>query len=588
MKKCISCLMIVILLVFAEMLCMAEGDNDTELAVIDGQLTFSCFVDAPVGTPVSVFIMPRVLSGGEDVTVESVNMVNTTDAFGLLNIDYMSVIKVSDNNRIELYCNMNETLPTGICHIILNHINSNGAYVAASFEHVSKNDISELVNAFNASEQTKYKEIILADCNGENDAPAKEILRKSSANVEYYKTLADTSEFDKKLFGFKPVSGFTINSLIQYFNETVAWIRLYTEEDILSVIKEYNGKFWDIDCGENSDFAFLSDSEQTIVLENIKISKYEEKEKFKEGFLKEIALSIFRTVNTREELKELISEENEYTVCFKKIRDIVSEAKLSEYKLSIVYNKVLENNSSCKSFEEAETIFKNALQFKTSTGGSSGGASGGISLGASSSAYNLGTDIVNKNLQDIPSRKGELPFSDVLSNDWAYSYIKRLYENGIVNGIDNDTFNPDDAVSRQDFIKILVGALEIKVTDNQSPFYDVVGSYSEPYISAAYENGLINGISETEFGAQNNILREDVAVIISRVLDVHNMKFEKSNYEYHDSGDFSEYARDAICTVTEASIFNGDETGNFNPKSNLSRAEACAVLCRLADMIKEE
>jgi len=188
MKKCISCLMIVILLVFAEMLCMAEGDNDTELAVIDGQLTFSCFVDAPVGTPVSVFIMPRVLSGGEDVTVESVNMVNTTDAFGLLNIDYMSVIKVSDNNRIELYCNMNETLPTGICHIILNHINSNGAYVAASFEHVSKNDISELVNAFNASEQTKYKEIILADCNGENDAPAKEILRKSSANVEYYKT----------------------------------------------------------------------------------------------------------------------------------------------------------------------------------------------------------------------------------------------------------------------------------------------------------------------------------------------------------------------------------------------------------------
>ena len=56
---------------------------------------------------------------------------------------------------------------------------------------------------------------------------------------------------------------------------------------------------------------------------------------------------------------------------------------------------------------------------------------------------------------------------------------------------------------------------------------------------------------------------------------------------FNDDAQVSDYAKDAIKKVSAIGIFGGDDLGNFNPKGSLTRAEACAILCRLADAVKE-
>ena len=153
--------------------------------------------------------------------------------------------------------------------------------------------------------------------------------------------------------------------------------------------------------------------------------------------------------------------------------------------------------------------------------------------------------------------------------------------------MDSVNFAPQDLVSRQDFVKILVNALDIELTDTKTVFNDVEsGAYYEAYVMSAFEKGLVSGIEANCFGVGQNIRREDAAVIMSRVLDSYAVQGTGKQIEFGDGESVADYAKDAVAKVSAAEVFGGDDMGNFNPKANLTRAEACAIICRLADRIK--
>ena len=104
----------------------------------------------------------------------------------------------------------------------------------------------------------------------------------------------------------------------------------------------------------------------------------------------------------------------------------------------------------------------------------------------------------------------------------------------------------------------------------------------------AFENGFISGIGDGAFGVGSNLKREDAAVIMARVLESYGVKSLQAGKTFNDDAQISSYAKEAVKKVSAAGIFGGDNLGNFNPKGSLSRAEACAILCRLADSVKGE
>ena len=111
-------------------------------------------------------------------------------------------------------------------------------------------------------------------------------------------------------------------------------------------------------------------------------------------------------------------------------------------------------------------------------------------------------------------------------------------------------------------------------------FEDVkADSWYRQYVSAAYNAGIVQGVSNTWFGAADNITREDLAVMCSRAAEKQNITFNMSSEKtVNDESSIAEYAVDSVKEMCRAGIINGDENGNFNPKSFATRAEAAKIV----------
>ncbi len=569
---------------------------DEQITAVDGTITGTYPTNAAAGTQVMVYILPQIIESSADVTAAKITAATSPAALKVLGVEYADVLTTDAGGAITLNCHMKDTLTTGICRVIVHHLGAQAAYSIGTFEHVGRQDKQELVDRFN--NETDYAKIIADDMYGDSEAvpplAAKEILRKSSADVDYYSSLSDTADFCAVLKAAKPTEGFDLLSLVSAFNATGAWIRLRTEADTLAVLKAYNGIYWNLPL-DGADFTNLSAAgataeetqtkakEKTTLLSNIKAAKYVAADALEEGFGKELAMAMFRIAETREELERLIAADGSYADLFAGIRTILAGKTLSDYELLEVYNKVLAGNQNCKDIAAAESLFKQSMPTKSTGGSGSSGSSSGGSRPVSGSGGIRGD--IGGTGRVTP--KNDLPFTDVADNHWAYSYVKELYKNGVINGISETEFAPSAAVERQAFVKILVGALGLEPSLSDSVFSDLsVGCYWEPYIMSAYERGYISGITEEEFGMKRLISRQDAAVILARVLKQHGFAAQ-GEMNFADAADVADYAKEAVAYVGALGIFGGDDEGNFRPTGSLSRSEACAILCRLAKQIKE-
>ena len=586
MVKKILAIVITAVLSFAAVSAFAE--EPSEITAVDGTVTISVATEAEEGTPVLIFIMPAIVEDDVDVTADRVNGLTSKEALSTLDIEYASIVNADENGLVSHICVMKDSLATGDCHVVFSYLGSEGCYLAGTFEHVGKDDMKSLVSAFNLAASDTCASIIDEDMNGKDGAPAKEILRKSSADVAYYASLEDKTEFHSLLYTLNGNEDFTLSTLVAAFNEAGVWIRLRSESDTLKVLGAYNGEdsYWNVDIGEDSDFANLSDTEKTNLLSAIKLAKFEDKKSLEDSFLNGVALAMFRQAEIREDIEALISEDGKYAEIFAKVRKIISNSELNEYNTALMYTDILNLSGTCTALEDIEALFENtASDYRDDDEESEDEEE--VSRPMTGTAGYTGGGSSNKFTKEDNSGKVVTAFSDVSLGHWAKEYIEKLYTKGVINGTGNNAFSPESRVQKQDFVKILIGALDISSSNNPSIFADCPdGAYYTPYVIAAYKKGLVQGVDDAHFGAGVNIKREDAAVIIDRVLSMYNYEIPEKEIKFSDEDNIAGYAKEAVARAAKAGIFSGNEQGNFNPKSALSRAEACAILCRLAEKVK--
>ncbi len=168
-------------------------------------------------------------------------------------------------------------------------------------------------------------------------------------------------------------------------------------------------------------------------------------------------------------------------------------------------------------------------------------------------------------------------FTDVPASYWGYSYIMDLYNNGIVNGVSATEFMPEANVTRAEFTKMAAGIFNLTATSATSQFTDVpAGEWFAPFVIAATEAGIVQGISATEFGPDENITREQMATIIGRQLGMTST----NAVNFTDAASIEAYALPYVAALSEAGYLTGDN-GMFNPKANATRAEAATLLDRV-------
>ena len=181
-------------------------------------------------------------------------------------------------------------------------------------------------------------------------------------------------------------------------------------------------------------------------------------------------------------------------------------------------------------------------------------------------------------------------FDDVSEEHKAYDAIKHLASMGILNGKSETKFYPEDSLKREEFAKILTNAFELSDIENAPIFYDVpVGTWYAPYVQKVAVSGLMNGISQTEFGTGMTLSRQELAVILKRFLDDKKVILAVENkIVYADDDEISSYAREAVDSLSAAGIMTGLEDNCWHPQNEASRAETAQVLYNAINAQKEQ
>ena len=177
-----------------------------------------------------------------------------------------------------------------------------------------------------------------------------------------------------------------------------------------------------------------------------------------------------------------------------------------------------------------------------------------------------------------------LPFTDVSKNDWFHDDIRYVYENGLMNGISSTQFAPYGSTTRGMIVTILYRMEGQPAVSRDCPFADVAsGSYYERAITWAAANGIVTGHSSTIFAPDANITREQLAAILYRYAIYKGLDVsvgESTNIlSYEDFASLSEYAIPAMQWACGAGVLYGFG-GSLLPDAPANRLQAAAILHR--------
>lgn len=232
--------------------------------------------------------------------------------------------------------------------------------------------------------------------------------------------------------------------------------------------------------------------------------------------------------------------------------------------------KEIADLSEENSDEEPESNITIPSDKNNNNSGGGGGGGGGKSYAVDSTPKE----------ETAPNKK---QFSDIAAYTWAEDAIYALQEKGIVQGTGKDIFEPARAVTREEFVKMLVLSANIYDENAKAQFTDTAqGAWYVPYVASAYNAKLINGMTEDVFGIGRVITREQLAVMIYRALDSRG-KLQNVNIteNFSDIDAVSAFATDAVNYVKAAGLMNGMGDGSFAPHENVNRAQAAKVIYEL-------
>ena len=196
---------------------------------------------------------------------------------------------------------------------------------------------------------------------------------------------------------------------------------------------------------------------------------------------------------------------------------------------------------------------------------------------------------VEVSFAEIEPTPSELPFTDVAADAWYHDAVAYVYDNGMMNGVTENTFAPN-ATTTRGMIVTMLHRLEGKPGVNYLlPFGDVPEGlwYTEAVRWAASE-GIVNGVSDTSYAPDNAITREQMAAILYRYAQYKGYDTSvggMSLAEYTDADQISSYATTAMQWANENGLITGRTDTTLIPQGTATRAEVATILMRFCEDI---
>ena len=224
--------------------------------------------------------------------------------------------------------------------------------------------------------------------------------------------------------------------------------------------------------------------------------------------------------------------------------------------------------------EKSASVKVTVKKASTTTGGNDGTTSGGgPSIIAPGHTGAVTTPNTNTNYKP--------DFQDLDSVEWARTAINGLAMRGMISGRDQYTFDPNANITRAEYCQILMGAINALNAKGESTFADVPSTaWYYNAVSVASQLGIVSGYGDGNFGPNDLITRQDMALMTYKTAQIMNKSLEPVNAEitFEDSHEISDYAFEAVMTLQKAGIINGMTDTTFEPHSNATRAQSAKVI----------
>lgn len=183
----------------------------------------------------------------------------------------------------------------------------------------------------------------------------------------------------------------------------------------------------------------------------------------------------------------------------------------------------------------------------------------------------------------------EVTFDDI-QNHWAKDNIEFLAAREILKGKSEGVFDPDGNVTRAEFVTMLANSIDgIKVTGSKSTDFNDVAqdAWYADYVNWAVASGVVNGYGNGQFGANDMITREQMALMTDSFIKVikADLGIVNEESEFQDQDKINKWSVAAVSRMQQFNILNGKPDGTFVPQGTATRADAAAVIKSYIDAL---
>lgn len=178
-------------------------------------------------------------------------------------------------------------------------------------------------------------------------------------------------------------------------------------------------------------------------------------------------------------------------------------------------------------------------------------------------------------------------FADVPASAWYYNAVEYVYENGLMSGVSGGRFAPDDTLTRAMLVQTLY-AMEGRPAAASAGFADVAsGDWYASAVNWAAANGVVSGVSETGFGPNNALTREQLALILYRFAQYkgYDVTGTSDLAAYADGSSVSSWAAEAMGWAVDAGLISGVGGNQIAPTGTASRAQVAQILMNFCENV---
>lgn len=254
--------------------------------------------------------------------------------------------------------------------------------------------------------------------------------------------------------------------------------------------------------------------------------------------------------------------------------------KLTTNQQNDIFKDMAKNISTVNETDDFIGLFSASLAIYEESGGGTGGGTGGSKPSGIISGSGTGQTFVAP--INNTAEETKKPFTDLSEVFWAEEAVLKMYEKGIILGYPDNTFLPNNNVTRAEFVTMLLRAFPLSRGSFSNDFADVgINEWYFDDVVTAAANDILKGDENKFFNPLESIKREDMALIIKRLFELKGVTFVPEDFKsFEDQDEISAYAKGAVAELAGAGIIQGISAAEFSPLSFVTRAQAAVIIDR--------